>query len=161
MAVGIGAERVDLDFRADRVSGVVADIGHVLARIAFDLADRLEVGNRKGCGKLATRAVGAGDAGEDAVPVGVIVIGVIGAEIEIAVAPERRRHAAAEVVGEPILNVGCTFLRIGGAPVVGVLEDDVDDASDRVRPVLGGRTVTQHLDVVDQADRDHVEIDRV
>ena len=40
------------------------------------------------------------------------------------------------------------------------LQDDVDDAGDGVRAVLGGGPVGEHLDVVDRPDRDQAEVHR-
>ena len=44
---------------------------------------------------------------------------------------------------------------------VALFEHDVDHPGNRIRTVLCRGTVTQHLDVVDGADRDHVQVDRL
>ncbi|CAM5546717.1 hypothetical protein RLIN73S_03059 [Rhodanobacter lindaniclasticus] len=70
-------------------------------------------------------------------------------EAEVALQP-----GAGAVAGR-VLAVVALHLAAGRA----LLQDDVDDAGQRVRTVLRRGTVAQHLDVVDRADRDRVDVD--
>jgi hypothetical protein len=55
---------------------------------------------------------------------------------------------SAVVPTAPLIWVSLTLL----------LQDDVDHAGDRVRPVLGGGAVAQHLDVVDGRHRNRIDV---
>ncbi len=62
----------------------------------------------------------------------------VGCEVRAVLAPARRHLAA----------------------LVRVLQHDVDHAGDRIRAVLRAGAVAQHLDALDRADRNAVEVDR-
>ncbi len=69
---------------------------------------------------------------------------------------EVRRHVAGGAVAGIVLAAGGVDHPAGRAR----LQDDVDHPGDGVRAVLGRGAVTQHLDVVDGAHGDQVEVDR-
>src|ERR1043165_1845463 len=62
---------------------------------------------------------------------------------------------------EAVAPIVGTDLGRGFAALGVVLEDDVDDAGDRIGTVLRGRAITQHFDMVDRAERDQIEIRRL
>ena len=83
------------------------------------------------------------------------------AEVEVAVAAERRAAVGIELIQPAVAVDGVgSGLGTGVQPVVGLLGDDVDDAGDGVGSILRGGTVLQHLDMVDGGGRDHVDVGR-
>jgi len=76
--------------------------------------------------------------------------------------------AAVAAQGEALVHAGGIVVAvslIGGADVGAelakvraFLQDDVDDAGDRVRAVLGGRAVAQHLDALDRGQGNGIDV---
>ncbi len=143
VAVCIGAEAVELDGPVgEGFAGVVADRGPRGLRIA---EDRIVIEARAAVG---TRA--------DAV----VVVTVVDAQVEEPVLAQRGPEVSRSAAREAVTMIILAGRSLDVAAVVLRLEDDVDDTRDRIATVLGGGAVLQHLDVIDRAERDQIEIDR-
>ncbi|KAF1066181.1 MAG: hypothetical protein GAK45_02000 [Pseudomonas citronellolis] len=87
------------------------------------------------------------------------LLAVFGTEVEKAGFTEGQPDIAAGAMGEAVAGGGLADIADHRAALVGRLEDDVDHPGDGVRTVLRRGAVAQHLDMVDGADRDGVEVD--
>ncbi len=162
VAVRVAAEGIDLERIAERERRVVHE-GDVLHRAVARLV-RLRAGEREVCRRLLLEErdlVGAGTQR-------LVAVAVLGRQVQEAVADaeaaiERREQRVAVVdAASGRLEVGAVLAptRRRLAALVGVLQHDVDDAGDGVRTVLRAGAVAKHLDPLDRADRDAVEVDR-
>ncbi|MNO44052.1 hypothetical protein D3C76_342880 [compost metagenome] len=156
IALAEGGERVQGQVVAHRQFGVVRDVdgldlwqavllhfavGGLVARVAGEIQ---VAGGRAGAGRGLHR------------------LGVQCVVEEAAVVAQGQAlvEGLAQVAAVAVFIV---FAVLGAdrAAVVALLEDDVDDPGDGVGAVLRRGAVTQHFDMVDGADGDHVQVHRV
>ena len=91
--------------------------------------------------------------------VGLVALARFDRQVQVAaVAAQREAAAGAGRVGVAIAFIGRAGAGADDAVAHALLEDDVDDARDRVRPVLGGGAVAQHFDRLDRRQRDRVDV---
>ena len=140
-AVRVSRGGIGIDAAGELVVAVQRDIDAVAGGIAEPVAV-VDAGAAVGAG-----AVGAG------------VVLIADREIDPAPIAELPAIVAVDVLGEAV--TGGIGARLRGDIAAGrVLEDDVDDAGNRVRAVLCRGAVAQHLDARDRRRRDQADVDR-
>src|SRR5205814_2330566 len=113
------------------------------------------LGRQAGC-RGTDRSIRQVDTAIDAADLAALVVAIHAGQIdesafaELGAQIERTRQDLA--VALIILACGGA----GGAALVVILEDDVDDAGDRVRAILGGSAVFEHFDTLDRSRRNEV-----
>ena len=94
----------------------------------------------------------------------IIVLGA-GGNVDEPVRPQLEADIAACLdiapIGIAAIAVALAAVHRQRAAMVVILQHDVDDAGDRVRSILGGGTIAQHLDPLDGGRRDQIDIDRI
>lgn len=89
------------------------------------------------------------------------MIAGVGGQIDEAVAAQCQALADAGAAAVAIGAVDVLPPQDVGLAAVGIgFEQDVDDAGDRIRAVLRGGAVAQHLDVIHRRDRDQAHVHR-
>src|SRR6266446_4856866 len=101
---------------------------------------------------------GVGQARIDTAAVARAMIAHFSGKVKIAAVPRLEANVARYVMGDSaavvIAAVACVQRTARGI----LLQDDVDHASDRVGPVLCGRTFAQHLNAADRGAGDEIQI---
>ena len=167
-AARIGAEAVRLD-TAEIIGRVILEVDQARLRIAADLVD---VGKpvHAGIQALLDRvdgrtgraaqqiAIGVGDAAIEPADLREVVVAIEAGDVDEPVLADLGREVQAACVRAAAGVVMLARGHRGVAALLVVLQDDVDDAGDRVGAILGGGPVLQHLDALDRRRRDQVEI---
>src|SRR6266436_3709133 len=101
---------------------------------------------------------GVGQARIDTATVARAVIAHFSGKVEIAAVPRLEANVARYVMGDSaavvIAAVACVQRTSRGI----LLQDDVDHASNRVRPILRGRAFAQHLNTGDRGAGDEIQV---